>query len=361
MNMDAEMEVIGKDEAGVTVRQEFGGSEVTRRAETAMAAMQAQQQAMVQARFVMALQRRRNWEDVRLRILNLCKSTSFAEEALYVKPVARTPEEWQGWTKQERLRNAPADWPRGFSIRFVEAALFEAGNFDCPTMVIWEDDNKRLTLVAVTDLERNSSYSRTITTPKTIERRKLKYGQTAIAIRENAAGDMLYVVRATDDEVATKEAASVSKVIRTLGEKLLPPHHKAEWRRQIEATIADKAVRDPEEAKKEILDAFFKIGIQPSEIERYLGHGVAALTPTEYVEMRGVYVAVAAGEATWSDAMQAKHGDAPAEEKVEEPPRQKAIKARIEAQRKKASASPPSMRAPEEPPEKSEPAAEYPD
>jgi len=29
-------------------------------------------------------------------------------------------------------------------------------------MVIWEDDSKRMTLVAVTDLERNSSYSRTI-------------------------------------------------------------------------------------------------------------------------------------------------------------------------------------------------------
>jgi hypothetical protein len=162
---------------------------------------------------------------------------------------------------------------------------------------------------------------------------------------------MIYIVEATDDEVGMKEAANVSKAIRTLGEKLLPPHHKAEWRRQIEATIANKAVQDPEAAKKEILDAFFKIGIQPSEIERYLGHPVAALTPTEYVEMRGVYVAMAAGEATWADAMQARHGEAPAEEKVEETPRQKAIKARIEAQRKKA--SPPASRGAEEATEKS--------
>jgi len=60
-------EVNQKDEAGVSVRQEFGASEVTRMAETALAAVPPQQQAMVQARFVMALQRRRNWEDVRVR------------------------------------------------------------------------------------------------------------------------------------------------------------------------------------------------------------------------------------------------------------------------------------------------------
>ena len=336
-------EVIQKDEAIVPAP---GASEVTRLAETALAAVQAQQQAMVQARFVMALQRRRNWEDVRVRVLNLCKSTAFAEEALYVKPIARTPDEWKEWTKQERLQNAPSDWPRGFSVRFIEAALFEAGNFDCPTMTIWEDGDKRVTLVTVTDLERNSSYSRTITTPKTIERRKLKSGQAAIGVRENAAGDMIYITQATDDEVAMKEAAGVSKALRTLGEKLLPPHHKAEWRRQIEATIADKAVQDPEAAKKEILDGFFKIGIQPSEIERYLGHPVAALTPAEYVELRGVFAALRNGEATWTDAMEAKHGEPSPSEKGEDP-RQKAIKARIEAQRKKA--SPPSSRASESP------------
>ena len=341
-------EVIQKDEAIVPAP---GASEVTRLAETALAAVQAQQQAMVQARFVMALQRRRNWEDVRVRVLNLCKSTSFAEEALYVKPITRTPDEWKNWTKQERLQNAPADWPRGFSVRFIEAALFEAGNFDCPTMTIWEDGDKRITLVTVTDLERNSSYSRSITTPKTVERRKLKAGQAAIAVRENSAGDMIYITLATDDEIAMKEAAGVSKAIRTLGEKLLPPHHKAEWRRQIEATIADKAVQDPEAAKKEILDGFFRIGIQPSEIERYLGHPVAALTPAEYVELRGVFVAVRNGEATWAAAIEAKHGEAPAAEKVEETPQQKAIKARIQAQRKKASASSSSNRASEAPPE----------
>jgi hypothetical protein len=204
-------------------------------------------------------------------------------------------------------------------------------------MLVWEDDDKRITQITVTDLERNSSYSRTITTVKTVERRTLKKGQTPIGIRENSWGDQIYILPATDDEVAQKEAAAVSKAIRTLGEKLLPPHHKAEWRRQIEATIASKAAQDPEAAKKELLDAFFKIGIPPSAIEQYLGHPVAALTPLEYVEMRGVYVAVAAGEATWADAMRAKHGEVAADEKIEETPQQKAIKARIEAQRRKTS------------------------
>jgi hypothetical protein len=103
------MEVIPKDEAGVSVHHEFAGTEITRTAETAMAAVQAQQKAMIEARFIVALRRERKWDDIRVRILNLCKSTAFAEEALYVKPIARTPDEWKGWTKQERLQNAPPD------------------------------------------------------------------------------------------------------------------------------------------------------------------------------------------------------------------------------------------------------------
>jgi hypothetical protein len=337
--MATAMEVIERsDEAGISVRHEFNATEVTRAAETAIAAVQAQQKAMIEARMVMAIKRPRSWDNIRAAVLNLCKTTAFAEEALYVKPIGTTPDEWKSWSKQERLQSAPPDWPRGFSVRFIEAVLFEAGNFDCPTAVLYEDEDQRKTQVCVWDLERNSSYSRTITTTKTVERKKLKNRQVPIGIRANSYGDQIYILPATDDEVNQKEASAVSKAIRTLGEKLLPPHHKAEWRREIEKTIANKAIQDPEAAKKEIQDAFFKIGVIASDIEKYLGHAVAGLTPSEYVELRGVYVALAAGDVTWAEAMQAKQPVAPGEDEEEpqESEAAKKIKARIEAQRKKS-------------------------
>ena len=74
-------------ETGVSVRQEFGSTEIMRGAETAMAAMAAQSKALVEARFVVAMRNPRRWANIRISVNNLCKDPGFAAEALYVKPL----------------------------------------------------------------------------------------------------------------------------------------------------------------------------------------------------------------------------------------------------------------------------------
>jgi hypothetical protein len=294
--------------AGVTSREEFSSTEVTRQAETAQAALMAQQKAMIEARFVVAMRNKRSWLNIRSAVNELCQDPGFAAEAEYVKPIGRTPDGWNELSKRDKLLNAPSSWPRGFSIRFIEAVLFEAGNFQASTTIIWEDDTKRLTQVAVTDLQSNSSYDGTVVTPKMVERSKVYEGQEVIGVRENSFGKKVYLVAATQDQVTQAEAAGKSKMLRTLGEKLLPPHYKREWREICDATILDKLAKDPKGEQKKLLDSFAEQGVMPSAIEAYLEHPLDSFQPAEMMELRRIYVAITNGEATWKDVLEAKFG-----------------------------------------------------
>lgn len=302
----------GAGEAGVSVRQEFGSTEIVRGAETAMAAMAAQSKALVEARFVVAMRCPRKWPNIRISVNQLCKDPGFAAEALYVKPLTATPEDWQQIDKRERLRRRldgkVKDWPMGFSIRFIEAVLFECGNFDVDATIIWEDEDKRITLVSVIDLERNSAYKRTVTTAKTVERSYLKKNEEPLSVRTNTNGQMVYLLPANAQQIETSEAAGVSKALRTMGERLLPPHYKAEWRAIIERTILDQAAKDPEGEKKKLFDAFAEKGVLPSSLEQYLEHPVAEMQPAELAALRKIFVAVSSGEVTWRDVMESKFG-----------------------------------------------------
>jgi len=93
---------------GTAATEAFGSRSLTRSAETATSAMQASATAAVQARFVMARQQPRSWDDVRVRVLGECKRPGFAQVARYHKPIG--------------------DGIEGPSIRFAEACARYAGN-----------------------------------------------------------------------------------------------------------------------------------------------------------------------------------------------------------------------------------------
>ena len=124
-------------------------------AETASTAVAVQARAAVEARYKMALMRPRSWDEVRVRLLAACKRPGFAETARYAKPVGGKSIE-------------------GPSIRFAEEALRAMGNAYVETMVVFDDDERRIVRVTVTDLEANLSYPHDITLRKTVERRRLK-------------------------------------------------------------------------------------------------------------------------------------------------------------------------------------------
>lgn len=272
------------------VRQGFGGGEIESRRETQGAAMAAKAQAEIQARYIMAERKPRDVDDFRVRLLKECARPGFADVAEYRKPVGG------------QSINGP-------SIRFVETAIREFRNINVETPTIYEDDDKRIVRIAVTDLEANITYNDEAVIEKFVERRKTKTGDEILSSRQNSYGDTVYRIRATEDDLANKVGAAVSKRVRNLGLRILPSHVVAECMDACKATRDAGIKADPDQARKRMIDGFSKIGVSPVDIKEYLGHEIEQSSPSEIDELRAVYQTIADGEATWQAVMVAKRAE----------------------------------------------------
>jgi hypothetical protein len=279
-------ELVVAPQSGVAVTQGFGTREIELRAETATAAVAAQAKAAVEARYILAMQRPRDIEDVRVKVLKECKRPGFAESAMYRLP--------RGGKAIE-----------GLSIRFAEAAIRCMTNVMPETSVIYEDQNKRILQIMVTDLEANVTYTSQIVIQKTVERRKAE-GREIVGERVNTGGDVVYIVAATEDELLMKQNALVSKALRTNALRLIPGDILDEAEGMIRKTLRDAAAKDPDAEKRRIIDSFADNGIQASDLAVYIGHSLDRIQPAEMVELRQVYSAIRSGEATWDSIMESK-------------------------------------------------------
>ena len=276
-------------QTALAVRNEFGAQSTTHAlVETASTAVAAQAKAMVEARYVMAMQRPRDWDQVRQTLLRECRRPSFAhnKSAYYRKPIGQGVE--------------------GLGIRFVEVALRCMTNVLVETTMIFEDDGKEVHRVSVTDLESNVTYPLDVRVSKTVERSKPMDDGSYISMRKNSYGKITYTVPANDDDLLNKRAAQISKAIRTLGLRIIPGDMQDEAEEIIKSVRMDEAARDPDAERKKIADAFAGIGVKASDLVAYLGHALDNCSPTELVDLRGIYGAIKDGEATWKSVMENK-------------------------------------------------------
>jgi hypothetical protein len=287
-----------QQQAGQVTREEFGAQQTMTTGSTSDSAVAAQMQAQVQARYIMAMRRPRSWDQVRTTLLHECKRPSFAEVALYDKPVGGSS-------------------ITGLSIRFAEAAVRCMTNMQPETMTIYDDSRKRIVRVQVTDVESNVTYSTDLIIEKTVERSRAAPGQTVISQRVNSRGRPVYIVEATEGDLMTKEGAHISKALRNLVLRMLPGDIQDDCRAAINATLTNKAARDPDAERKAIADAFSGVRVQPVDLEKYLGHPLAQMAPAEVVELRRIYRAIKDGETTWRDVLADRIGDEPEEAKPE--------------------------------------------
>ncbi|MGD9525037.1 MAG: hypothetical protein AB7N73_16230 [Gemmatimonadales bacterium] len=262
-------------------------------AETASTAVAAQAKAAVEARYLVAFHRPRDIDRVRLRLLQACKRPAFAETARYSKPMGGG-----------RIV--------GPSIRFAEEAGRSLGNILVETPTLYDDEEKRVLRVTVTDLESNLSYSADITLAKTVERLSLKRNQVALSSRTNSQGETTYLVAASEDDLLTKQQAAVSKHIRNGILRILPSDILEEAMETVIGTLKNEDAKDPAAARKKLVDAFFAQGVDPKALAEYLGHGLDTVTDAELVELRTVYAALKEGEARWAEILDVKQGAAEA-------------------------------------------------
>jgi hypothetical protein len=301
------------------VKQEFSGTQLETRHETASTAMAERVKAEVQARYIMAIQRPRNLDVVRQRLLKECERPGFAEAARYHKPVGKGIE--------------------GPSIRFAEAAIRNMTNLDIQTHTTYDDPQKQIICVTVADLESNVPYSQDVVVQKTVERRNLKQGQKPLSERVNSEGQMIFIVPGTDDDVLNKTNALISKAIRTLGLRHLPGDILDECMDRCVAVTRKRAKADPDKARRDLLDAFFTIGVEADQIALYIGHDPKHLNEPELLELRAVYATVKQGEATWKALLEHKTGIPVNEEEDQaQAKRRSATEALLEKQKAKQAA-----------------------
>ena len=278
-----EITIIPADNGGALATIPDTGAETT-----IGAAMRAQVEATIKARYGIAQIRPRDLDTVRQRMLANGRRHSFAEMATYKKPIGG------------------GKFAEGESIRFAEAAAMAMGNLITETIAVEEDDKRRVYRVVTTDIESNTSFSTDITVQKTVERRFVKEGQTVLSSRRNSNGDIVHLVEATEDEMLVKSGNAVSKATRNNILRLLPGDILDDCLAQCQQTLAGKVKEDPDAARKKLLDAFGFFGVLPQQIGEYLGHEPSALSTAELDDLRKQYTAVKTGESSWPQIMQAK-------------------------------------------------------
>jgi hypothetical protein len=248
---------------------------------TAIAAAESAR-ALVQARVVMAVQRPRDIDEVRRRLLNECKRPRFAEAARYARPMGETK-------------------ARGWSIRFAEAAVRAMGNISISATQIAEDDDSIVIQFEAIDLETNASFGGQTRLRKIAERRRLRDGEVALAVRTNSKGEPTYVVRATEDDLTTKIASFTSKGIRTYAMRHVP----ADILEECLDVINSGPKEDPTLARKRIVDAYAAIGIGPDDVKKIAGvKDLSLLRPDQLQHLREVYVGLKDGDVSLEDVLE---------------------------------------------------------
>lgn len=287
----------------------FAPATIPQGIESAATAVAAQAKAMVEARYTIALHRPRNWDQVRQDLLKECRRPTFAnnKSAYYRKPIGKGVE--------------------GLGIRFVEVALRCMTNVLIETSMIFEDTLKEVHRVSVTDLEANVTYPLDVKVTKTVERSSPADDGSYVSMRFNSFKKPVYTVPANDDDLLNKRAALISKAIRTLGLRIVPGDLCDEAEDIIKSVRMDEAARDPAAERKRIVDAFDGLGVKASQLTDYLGHEIGACSPTELVDLRGLYGAIKDGEATWATVMQNKADQGGASATPPPPPAPKALEA----------------------------------
>jgi hypothetical protein len=271
----------------------FGVSTVERSAELAAIAVAAAAQAEVEAAYKMAIMHPRHEENARTKIVEACRNPSFAAKARYRKPVGKkeVPEGSGKWVQQ---------FIEGPSIRFAEEMLRHWKNVLTQQVSLYDDAIKRLVRITTRDLESNTAYSKEITLDKTVERRSNR-DREVLGQRVNSNNQIVYIVRATEDELTIKESALASKVIRTNGLRLIPQHIVDEAMQTCADIIRDKAAKDPAGERRKLLDGFARKGVTPMEIERLLGAPAAQFTPDDLVKLHDMLNAIEDGHSTWQE------------------------------------------------------------
>ena len=262
--------------------------------------------ARIQSAYTMALRNPRDnrIEMIRQNVLRECQRPSFCapDEAKYgsslaIYAVPRGKVQVNGkWV--DNLIQGP-------TIRFAEMLLREWGFLSIEVNPMGETDEYKLLQVICTDYQACNFTSEIVSVPKSVERKKQRSDDELISQRTNSYGDPVYLVKATDDEIAMKTNALVSKARRNLILQAVPGWLIEEAITKVRETARQKDAADPDAAKRKLFDAFATVGVSAQQLSEFIGHA-NALSPAELEDLRGYFSGIKEGYTTWAAIIAAK-------------------------------------------------------
>ena len=262
--------------------------------------------ARIQSAYTMALRNPRDLriEMIRQNVLRECQRPSFCapDEAKYgsslaIYAVPRGKVQVNGkWV--DNLIQGP-------TIRFAEMLLREWGFLSIEVNPMGETDEYKLLQVICTDYQACNFTSEIVSVPKSVERKKQRGDDELISQRTNSYGEPVYLVHATDDEIAMKTNALVSKARRNLILQAVPGWLIEEAITKVRETARQKDAADPDAAKRKLFDAFATVGVSAQQLSEFVGHG-NALSPAELEDLRGYFSGIKEGYTTWAAIIAAK-------------------------------------------------------
>jgi hypothetical protein len=273
--------------------------------------------ARIQSAYQVALARPRQIEVVRQEVLRECQRPSFCTPdetkngsslAIYRVPRGSVKQSDGTWTNNNI---------EGPTIRFAEMLLRSWRYLSIEVNPMGEDDKQRMLQVICTDYQSCNFTSEIVAVPKTVERKKPKAGDEVVSQRTNTYGDPVYLVKATDDELAMRTNALISKARRNLILQAVPGWLIEEGVDMVRTTARTKDAQDPDAARRKLFDAYRSVGVSVEQIVDYLGH-TNALSPAELEDLRGYYSGIKDGFTTWSAVVASKEGQAGIDDKEAE-------------------------------------------
>lgn len=267
------------------------------------------QNARVNASYIMARQNPRNLDACRDAMLRECSRPSFCAidpdpkkngSSLAIYSLPRKTKDAEG--------NFVTVYITGLTIRSAEMMMRNWGHMDIAIWPMGEDDKQRIYQVVLTDFQSANTVSEIIHVPKTIEKGRTQFGDVVLSVRKNSYGKDVFTVLATEDEMAMKKNALVSKARRNLILQSIPGWLVEECISKIRETAAKKDAEDPDKARRTLFDAFSAVGVSPDQLAIYLGHS-NQLSNAELEELRGIYSGIREGVVTWREVVQSKQDE----------------------------------------------------
>jgi hypothetical protein len=294
--------------------------------------------AEVEAPYTIARHFPRSWLDVRTRFVNE-KSGELMRPA-FAKACVFAREQGGEWDRGTWVPTIV----QGLSIRFAESAMALAGNIRCGSEIHFDDNEKRIYRVYAVDLETNAIGDVMIVVEKTVERKKTVYDdgntsvdyRTVLRERKNTKGDVVAICLGTEDEITLKANNAIAKARRNLILALMPPDIKDECL-EVAKRVRDAGIaKDPHAERKQLADGFAKLGVLPKDLTEYMGHELEQCSPSELGLLRGLFMAIQDGEASWPELVAEKSKPEPEQVKTS---KAKKLAEEIKAKRDKPGAA----------------------